>query len=250
MLLVHCYLGRKGVQQTGLLLKTFWIDFAPVLLVVCQTVKLQFRYFHRSGEFTFKGLVWFIQVKGNERKNLNIETDFIKLPMSMAFLPKLTSTCCNLQLLWNRPLTSLPWTLQENNMDSIKVVSQRLKGTLHGFFYSPLQPQQPRLKFVLYHPNYVYLSSVCPWQCSFLMLTQHTKLSSNLSLPCQEEMCLWLVQTEKPREHGSSHGSFHSDFLFQQVAHLTSTWCFSFSAKGLIMLLYFMRILWKGNVHF
>lgn len=119
MLLVHCYLGRKGVQQTGLLLKTFWIDFALVLLVVCQTVKLQLRYFHRPGAFTLRGLLWFMQVKGNERKNLNTETDFIKLPMSMAFLPKLTSTCWDLQLLWKRPSTLLPWSLQENNTDNI-----------------------------------------------------------------------------------------------------------------------------------
>lgn len=142
MLLVHCYLGRKGAQQTVLLLKTFWIDFALVLLVVCQTVKLQFRYFHRSGVFTFRGLV---QVKGNERKNLNTETDSIKLPVSMAFLAKLTSTCCNLQALWKRPLTSLPRSLQENNMDSMKVLSQRLKETLHGIFTPPSNPNNPDL---------------------------------------------------------------------------------------------------------
>lgn len=86
-------------------------------------------------------------------------------------------------------------------------------------FSLPSPTQQPRFKFVLYCPNYVYLSSVCPWHCSFLMLTQRTKLSSNPSLPCQEEMCLWLVQTWKPKGHESSHGSFHSDFPFQQVAH-------------------------------
>lgn len=190
-----------------------------------------------------------MQVKGNERKILNTETDFIKLPMPMAFLPKLTSACCNLQLLWKRPLTSLPGSLQEDNMDSMEVLNQRVKEFCMAFWLR-LQPQQPRLKFVLYHPDYVYLSSGSPWHCSFLMLTQHTKLSSSLSLPCQEEMCLWLAQTWKAKGHESSHGSFHSDFLFQQVAHLTSTCCFSFRAKGLIMLLYFIRMLWKGNVHF
>lgn len=71
--------------------------------------------------------MWFMEMKGNERKILNTETDFIKLPMPMAFLPKLTSTCCNLQLLWKRPLTSLPGSLQEDNMDSIEVLNQRVK---------------------------------------------------------------------------------------------------------------------------
>lgn len=110
-------LAGRGVHWTGLLLKTFWTDFALVLLVACQTAKRQFKYFHRSDEFTFGGLVWSMQDKGNERRNLNIEAYFIKLPW--AFLPKLTSTCSNWKLLWKRPLTLLTWNIQENR-DSIR----------------------------------------------------------------------------------------------------------------------------------
>lgn len=60
-----------------------------------------------------EGLCASCQWKG--RKNLNTQIDFIKLLMSVTFLPKFISTCCDIQLLWKRPLISLPWSLQENN---------------------------------------------------------------------------------------------------------------------------------------
>lgn len=71
----------------------------------------------------------------NERRNLNIETYVIKLSMSMAFLPKMTSVCCNLKLLWKRPLISLLRGIQENNSDSVKS-SKSVKDLkwLYGFF--------------------------------------------------------------------------------------------------------------------
>lgn len=64
----------SAVNWTAVLYWRHWIDFALVLLVICQVVKFQLRYFQRSTEFTFKGLLWSMQEKGSKSRNLNIKT--------------------------------------------------------------------------------------------------------------------------------------------------------------------------------